>query len=277
MKSAKLRNGRGFLATEYDVRVHGEDIYCDCGAKVIHVTPNNDERDPFFKTTGRGDSRHKEGCREIRNLYINHIKEGFRYVDTIKSLPDDELIVISLELGKKKAIAGTGLGTDESDPKFKPNYINKPGHTEKKAPESIKTLKKVADLIRRNEPEQLSKIVFKRCGKKIHFYDFVIDQNVAYKKANQVDEYNQDYIIYGKVRSIVKIEDKVMFINFDEQEGAKPFALVIFANKFDRFKFVNKKIESKFVLAFGNVRLKKGNEGAQMILNDHKYLYELPE
>lgn len=131
-------------------------------------------------------------------------------------------------------------------------------------------------MIKRNEPEQLSKIVFKRYGKKIRFYDFVIDQNVAYEKATQVGEYDQEYIIYGKVRSIVKIEDKVVFINFDEQEGGKPFALVIFSNRFDQFKFVDKKIEGKFVLAFGNLRLKKGSEGTQMILNDPKFLYELP-
>jgi hypothetical protein len=276
MKSANLIGGQNISANEYDVRVHGQEIFCECGARVICVTPNNDEREPFFKTTGNGDSRHREGCSEIRNLYINNIEQAIRYVDTVEPVLDKELVMISFELGKKKALAGTGVGTIESDRQFKPNYINKPGHTEKKTHESIKTLKKVADLIKKNKPEELSKIAFKRYGTTIRFFDLVIDQNVAYEKTKKVDQSNQEYIIYGKVNSIVKT-DKVMFINLDEQEGAKAFALVVFANKFEQFAFVNRKMEGMFVLAFGNVTPKRGYDGTQMILNDSKYLYELPE
>jgi hypothetical protein len=158
-----------------------------------------------------------------------------------------------------------------------PNYINKPNRIESKLHHSIRTLKKIVSLIKKNEAEELSKLAFKINGQIIRFFELVINQNTAYEKARLNEGNNQEYIVYGKIQSIKKT-DKVMFINLDEQDGAKPFAIVIFANKFGQFAFVDQGLEGKCLLTFGNVTLKKnGYDGAQMILNDKNYLELLPD
>jgi hypothetical protein len=104
MKNARW-NDQNIAAINYDVRIHGENIFCCCGAKVICVTPNNDGREPFFKTTGREDSRHRSGCGEVRHLYINYIEKATKYIDTVGAVSDKELIAIPFNLGHEKRLA----------------------------------------------------------------------------------------------------------------------------------------------------------------------------
>lgn len=64
MLSAKLHNGQIISSIDYDVNIHGNRIFCidkKCGAPLSFVQ-GNESRIAHFKTSGKGDSLHKNDC-----------------------------------------------------------------------------------------------------------------------------------------------------------------------------------------------------------------------
>lgn len=270
MRNAYLKNGEKLPAKDYNLRVHGSAVYCKCGARVICVTPNNDDRESFYKTTGSKDSKHDNNCSEIRRLRINMVEKGVKFSAAIKAVQEEQQRTISLNLSSATKQPGN-INIDEVEYE-KPNYVNRPRKIENRLHGSIKSLSTIATLLTKNSAEELLTIVFKINGKKIPLSKLVIEQNAANEIAKAgLDE---EFIVYGIVDNVVKRE-KVMYINFDEQDGAKPFALVVFANNFDKFA-INEKIEGKTVLAYGKITPQYGaTEGTQMILNNKQHIHVL--
>lgn len=79
--------------------------------------------------------------------------------------------------------------------------------------------------------ENLSKTLLDLNGQMIPINQFVIDQNKAFGIAKSGNLYIPYFVVYGKIGSVRKL-DKVMFINFDQQDGLKPFVAYIFSGHY---------------------------------------------
>jgi hypothetical protein len=256
MQNAKLPDGSIINAKEYIANLHKGKIICPyCEVPAIHVVPH--DRQPFFKTTGRGKSKHKENCPEYRDLSImNSINKIKRYSTKIEDLTDYTEYIFNLNLDNidiDKAPHGKIQEISSSHPKKKYRYTNK-YNDRNYAPAVIKTLALLAKLIKDNNSE-LDKIVFNCNGRKYLIEEIIIDQNKAFDLVSTSQNENRDYVVYGKVRSVVPLKT-VKYINFDEQDGMKSFTAVIFKEYFPFFTCEDK-IIGKPVLIAGKLKLNK--------------------
>lgn len=183
------------------------------------------------------------------------IKVDFGYND-ITHMPHGEISEIS-----------------KNNPKKKLNYTLSYSNRKNCLVEKITSLATIAKLLQKNTPKQLSKIALDISGKMTLVNQLVIDQNQAYEIAKSSNFYLPWFIIYGKVRSVVKL-NKVMFINFDEQDGLKPFTAYIFSGHYKFFTYTKEQLEGKHVLLQGNIKFNEryNKTELQVILNKQLYL-----
>lgn len=152
-------------------------------------------------------------------------------------------------------------------------YVNRYSGTKNALFRKITSLSGIAKLLK-NEPQDLARITFTQQGKIFSFTEIIIDQNRATKIALENTYTNVDFIVYGAVRSVIKTE-KVMFINFDTQNGLKPFDIFVFAGDFDRFTLSKEQLEGKPLLAQGKIKFNERYSKAEMQVRSNKQIHVL--
>jgi len=265
MQNARLIDGSIINANEYIRNLHEGKILCPyCDAPVIYVMPQ--EKDPYFKTTGKNNSIHDKYCSERRELAVfDSIRQIKRYTAKIDDLTDYKEYIFNLNLENihiDEEHRGKVNEIGFNHPKKKLKYTNRYGNT-KNALRNIRTLDLLAKIIRKNYKE-LNKIVFDYNGCKYLLEDIIIDQNKAFELASTGQIKDIDYVVYGKVRSLISRET-VKYINLEEQDGMVPFTGVIFKDHFPDFTY-DERINGKPVLIAGKLLLNKMYNKAQIII-----------
>ncbi|MQL53631.1 hypothetical protein GFC01_15440 [Desulfofundulus thermobenzoicus] len=276
MQNALLPNGKIINAKEYDQLIHGEKLFCvSCKKPVIYVGSDQGNREPFFKTTGRGESIHKEDCKERRTLIIfDSLKTINKYTTDMSKMDSEDKYLIKLDFApdnKEQIPHGSIDEIDESHPKKKFTYAYKYSKKRSTLPKRITSLSQIARLLK-NKPEDLSRITFTQQGELFSFTDIVIDQDKATEIALGNKYTNIDFIIYGVVRSVIKTE-KVMFVNLDTQDGLKPFDIFVFAGDFKWFTLTKEQLEGKPILARGKIKFNERYNKAEMRVRFNKQIY----
>lgn len=273
MQNALLPTKEIINAKEYDRLIHGEELFCvSCKVPVIFVGQDQSNRSPFFKTTGRKESVHKKDCKEVRNLAIfDSLKTVNRYTGKVDD-DNNHLIELDFALDNKAQIPHgpiSEIGEDHSKKRL--TYVNKYSGTKNALFKRITSLSGIAKLLK-NSPEELARITFTQQGELFSFSEIVIDQNKATKIALENSYTNVDFIVYGVVRSVIKTE-KVMFINFDAQNGLKPFDIFVFAGDFKWFMLTRENLERKPILARGKIKYNKLYNKAEMQVRSNKQIH----
>ncbi|NPV72892.1 MAG: hypothetical protein HPY89_03690 [Pelotomaculum sp.] len=276
MQNALLPTGKIINAQEYDPLIHGKLMFCvSCKVPVIYIGPDQNDREPFFKTTGRGKSIHKKDCRERRMLVVfDSVKTINRYTTDIGKVDLDDEYLINLDFSqdsKEHVPHGLVDEIDGSHPKKKFTYTNKYSKIRSTLPKRITSLSQIAKLLK-NKPEDLARIIFVQQGQLFSFADIVIDQDKATEIALKNKYADIDFIVYGIVRSVIKTE-KVMFINLDTQDGLKPFNIFVFAGDFKRFTLTKEQLEEKPILIRGKIKFNERYKKAEMRASSNEQIY----
>lgn len=165
MRTALLYNGDIITADEYDVDRHGNLIFCidqTCKAPVIHVSKGSNNV-AFFKTTGKGDSKHGSKC------------GFFEPMDLVESITKiEEYLQHLLEKGIKENVVKLNLSA--IDPDYQPKQVTKEKDNTKKekeisfkkendTPNSIGSVKSVVKLLTSYEPDLLASIIVTVSGR----------------------------------------------------------------------------------------------------------------
>lgn len=254
MQNARLPDGSIINPKEYIPGIHDGNLRCPyCGAKVIFVSTNT-TREPFFKTTGKStESKHLDNCPQKRNVEVFNSIKQIRNYHPDPTRPSTGQHVLHLELGdlyheRKANTSIPEIGWDH--PKKQLDYANQYPDKKHELPDRARTLKALARYIKNSEAVLASTIV-KFNGAFYPISEIVIDQNMAHDIALTGNELER--FIYGTVFSVVRLE-KVMYINFDQQDGALPFTIVVFQKSFKKFTYTKEKLEGKNVLVRGIIR-----------------------
>lgn len=273
MQNALLPTNDTINAKEYDPLIHGEKLFCtSCKVPVIFVGKDQDNRNPFFRTTGRKKSVHKEWCKEIRSLIVfDSLKTVNRYTGKVD---DDNTHLIELNFATDNNTAiphGPISEISEDHSKKRLTYVNRYSGTKNALFKKITSLSGIAKLLK-NRPEELARITFTQQGKLFSFTEIIIDQNKAINIALEKKYANVDFIVYGVVHSVIKTE-KVMFINLDTQDGLKPFDIFIFAGDFKWFTLTKEQLEEKPILARGKIKFNERYSKAEMQVRSNKQIH----
>lgn len=284
MQNALLPNGEIVNAREYDVRKHGDVIMCPhCKARVIYVHSSNTE--PHFKTTGRSpDFTHKQDCPHVRKILqiVDTIKKLRKYTtDLSDATSRQQQIIIDIQpLFKQLNTGPTPKGPiteiPNSHPKKQFDYAMRYKDAIELPVKQINSLKTIAKLIKDNCIEKLASTFFLVNEKQLRISDVIIDQNTANRICRTGDIENIPYIVYGTIRSVARRE-KVMFLNFDTQDGAAPFTAYVFARHFNNFSYTQEEILKKFVLLLGFIKPNSKYGYAEMELKSEKQMYVFDE
>ena len=166
----------------------------------------------------------------------NSLKAVNRFTDAVNPKKKQ---LIELNFGaESRALAPHGPipEIDKSHPKKGLAYVNRYAARVERPYKKITSLSMIARIIKRhrNNPEGLAQYTFTQQGQQFLFHKIIVDQNEATEIALKNKYPNIDFIVYGVVRSVVKRE-KIMYINFDTQDGMKPFNLFVFAGDYKLF------------------------------------------
>jgi len=277
MQNALLPNGRIVNAKEYDHQIHGKEIYCpECKVPLIWANPQNDDRSPYFRTTGYGESDHKPFCPHNRVVKIlNTMKKVNQFTTRLSDIPEAEKVVIKLNLKTDmiKVPQGEVNEIPNSHPKKSYKYSLRYNRRQKKPIRSISSLSAIARLIMDNKEEELNKVFLDYNGKQLPLSDLVVDQTRANELAFNEGKTSFHYIVYGRILKVVKTE-KVMFLNFDRENGTlKPFAAFVFAQDFSWFTYTKDKLENNAVLVWGQIQLNRKYKKAEIQLRSNNNIY----
>lgn len=277
MKNALLPNGKIVNAKEYDPMIHGDKIYC-CGCRkpVSHSSAKNSNIEPYFKTTGKGESKHAPDCSEKREVkQIKTIKKLNKYTINISKINQNDLHVIKVHLGNTNIDCiphGEINEVSRNNPKKTFNYYLGYSGSKNHSLGKITSLSTIAKLLRVNSIEDLNKTVLDINGKILPVNQFIIDQNRAFEIAKSGNFYIPHFVVYGKVGSVKKL-DKVMFINFDVQDGARPFAAYIFSGHYKYFTYTKEQLEGNYVLIQGSFKFNGDHNQAEIQIMWNKQLH----
>ncbi|MTI80031.1 MAG: hypothetical protein FH758_03960 [Firmicutes bacterium] len=278
MQNARLSNGQIINVYEYDHEIHGENIFCrHCKAKLIYVGTGNRNSGPFFRTTGHNDSIHEDDCPEKREVKtIKTLKTINDYtVDINKvNLNDNHIIKVNLDNNLAGSSHGKISEVNKNDSKKKLNYTLNSKNRKKQLTKNITSLTTIANLLQKCSAEELKKIALDIKGKLMLVSQLVIDQNKAYEISRTGNFYSPWFVVHGKVRSVKKL-DKVLFINFDEQDGLKPFTAYVFSGHYKYFTYTNEQLEGKHILVHGKIKFNEKYNKAEIQIMWNKQLYIL--
>lgn len=277
MQNALLPNGQVVNAKEYDDQIHGKLIYCPgCKVPLIWVNPQNDDRSPYFRTTGHGESEHKRFCPHNRDVKIlDTMKKVNRYTTRLINIPETERVVIKLNLNTNINEIPQGKVNEipDSHPKKSYKYSLSYKRKQKKPIRSISSLSAIARLIMDNTEEELNKVFLDYNGKQLPLSDLVVDQTRANELAFNEGKTTSHYIVYGRILKVIKTE-KVMFLNFDRENGTlKPFAAFVFAQDYNWFAYTKNELENNVVLVWGQIQLNRKYNKAEVQIRSNKDLY----
>lgn len=226
----------------------------------------------FFKTTGKGESVHKDLCAFATKMTFE--RSLFKVTQFQKEIQSKvEPIIMKLNIDKldpdyiPKTINRTGLNktpgsssrvvTDESD----------------KKPQAVTNLKSLKKLFQTEEPDYLATIYANYNGYKLPITEIISDQYLAAKKLWQGTALNVPYFIYGEITKIVRL-DKVWYFNMGESSSS-PFTLVVFERNFKHFTYTDEELLNRPILVTGRLKkndYKKDEFVTEMIIKANSFI-----
>ena len=252
LNAARLQNGSVIAAIDYSTTEHGPGIYClDVTCQVpVHFVQES-RKVPFFKTSGKGDSVHKELCAFASKMTFE------RSVDKVTQFQQ--------ELQSKVEPIFVRLNTNKLDPDYEPRSVERETTNKEvdarelkikedspKPPQTVSSLKSLKKLFQTAEPDLLASVYVSYNGHKLPITELISDQFIAAKKLWQGTTLNIPYFIHGEITRIVRLE-KVWYFNMNED--FYPFTLVVFEKYFKHFTHTDEELLNRPILVMG--RLKK--------------------
>lgn len=281
MHSALLRNGKVITAKSYVEELHGLSITCmdkSCGVPVIYI-PESDGLIAHFKTSGRGDSIHKEGCGFAKKLTFQQtVAKVSEYQISLREQGIREFVV-RLNLNSiDPDYEGKTVQREPSDndEKEKSELDEKALKESKPTPASIGSLKSVKKLFTTVEPDLLASILISIKGTKIPISELIRSSRDAHIALWQNKTLDLPYFIHGRVEKVVRRE-KVWYIKF-QAEDTSFFSLVVFEKHFKHFTLKDADLVGKDILAYGYLKKNEFNKdkpATDMIIKSNKYLVYL--
>lgn len=277
MHSALLPNGTVVSAKSYDESIHGERLNCmdqSCKVPVIFIQ-GSQGLTPHFKTSGKGESIHKETCGFAKPLsFQESVSKVGEYQSSI------------MDNGIRQYVVR--LNMNEIDPDYEKKSIERtPGEKEKKdselnedvlkeskdTPSSISSLKAVKKLFTTVGPDILAGILLSFKGKKIPISSLIRNYEAAHETVWTDGAEEVPYFIHGKIERVIRRE-KVWYISFSNLESGY-FSLVVFDRHFHHFTYKDSELLGKEVLAYGFLRkndYRREKKSTEMVIKSNKYI-----
>ncbi|MEG6533727.1 hypothetical protein NSQ82_20550 [Caldifermentibacillus hisashii] len=276
MNTALLHDGRMITASEYNFKYHGTRLYCvdkNCHVPVIFV-PGTESVTPYFKTTGKNNSKHKPSCAffkplsfeesivkvaEFQEDYLNHkgFKKNVIRLNLNKLDPDFESKTREIEKKKENPVNPNEIKTKQ----------------ESTTPKSITSLKSIVKLINSYEPDVLATILIQVKGNKIPLSQVILSPDKAHELLwnNQIID-SFSYLVYGTVDHVNR-RKKVYYINLKPVNNVL-FSLVVFDKYFKHFTYTNEQLIGKSILAWGILRCNtyQNKNTSEMLIKSNQYL-----
>jgi len=277
MNAARLQDGTIIAAKDYCLSEHGAAIYCmDIACKVpVHYVQKS-EKNAFFKTSGKGESVHKELCAFATKMtFERSLFKVTQFQQELKSKIDPIIV---------------RLNTDKLDPDYIPKTVtrNSSGNQEQQKegktreskgkadgqnpPQAVSNLKNLKKLFQTEEPDLLASIYANYNGYKLPITELISDQYLAAKKLWQGTALNVPYFIYGEITKIVRLE-KVWYFNMGI--GSNPFTLVVFEKYFEHFTFTDEDLLNRPILVMGRLKkndFHKGKFATEMFIKSNTFI-----
>ncbi len=264
MNAARLQDGTIIAAKNYSPASHGLDIYCmDIACQVpVHFVQEG-KKISFFKTSGKGESVHKELCAFATKMtFERSLFKVTQFQQELKSHVEPIMV---------------RLNTNKLDPDYVPKSIQREEDNNEvngrelkvkddspKPPQTLSSLKSLKKLFQTADPDLLASIFISYNGHKVPITELISDQYIAAKKLWKGTSLNVNYFIHGEITSIVRL-DKVWYFNMGED--AYPFTLVVFEKYFKYFTYKDEELLNRTILVMG--RLKKND------FNKEKFVTEM--
>lgn len=273
MHSALLANNKVVTAKNYDVDVHGHSIRCidsHCNVPVIFIAAG-DGLTAHFKTTGRNDSIHRDGCGFAKKLTFHEtVAKVQQYQDHLKSHGLRE-IPIKLNFDKidpdkpQREAPEVGEKKDKPEKEIDESLLKDKEST----PKSISSLKTIKKLFASVEPDLLAGILVKVKGHSIPISQIICSQERAHELLWTDKALNVPYFIHGRVVRFIKRE-KVWYIAL---EGTL-FTIVIFEKHFKHFPYKEADLIDKEILAVGHLKKNdyQGKQRSEMVIKSSDYI-----
>lgn len=273
MHSALLENNKVVTAKSYDSDIHGFSIRCidsHCLAPVIHINAG-DGVAPHFKTTGKNDSVHKEGCGFAKKLsFYESVAKVQEYQDNLKEHGLRE-IPVKLNFDKIDPDKPQREAPEPGEKKEKPEKeIDESLLTDKDGtPKSISSLKTIKKLFVTVEPDLLAGIMVKVKGHTIPISQIICSQERAHHLLWDDQTLNVPYFIHGHIARFIK-RDKVWYISLK----GNLFTIVIFEKHFKYFQFKEADLIDKEILAVGYLKKNDYQEKqrSEMVIKSSDYI-----
>ncbi|MDC3424393.1 hypothetical protein NC797_07715 [Aquibacillus sp. 3ASR75-11] len=275
MNSAILHNGQVITAREYNTDVHGTRLFCidkSCKVPVIFV-PGNENVSPYFKTTGKHDSKHNEGCGFYKPLtFVESVKKVEEYQGDLLDKGMKETLV-RINLNKLDPDYESKVAEREQSDKKKQDPSEVKIKQDNETPSSISSLKSIVKLMVSYEPDVLSSILVNVKGQKVPISSLIVDQEKAHNllwKEEMLPKVG--YFVYGVVDAILRRE-RVIYINFKPVNNVL-FSLMVFDRYFKHFTYTDEELMGKNILAWGHLSKNTYNDKntTEMAIKSDKYI-----
>lgn len=277
MHSACLPDGKVVTARSYDPTIHGSRIACIdslCHAPVFFI-PGTADVSPHFKTSGKGESIHKESCGFSRKLSFEEtVAKVSQYQSTLQSQGVREFVVrLNLNAIDPDYEART-VERNPSDKEKSSDELESPAlKEESETPKTISSLRAVKKLFTTVEPDLLASIIVSVKGTKIPISALIQSCSNAHAALWKDTTLDMPYFIHGKIEKVIR-RDKVWFINYESMpEGF--FSLVVFDRYFTHFTLKDHELVGRTVLAYGYLKkntFTPNRQSTEMIVKANKYI-----
>lgn len=257
MHSALLPNGRIITAKEYESSRHGVILRCmdrSCQVPVFYVEGTPDIS-AHFKTSGKRDSIHKQGCGFAKKLsFQESVAKVGEYQQSLQEQGIREFVVrLDMNQMDPDYISRTIERGPSTNDKNEPDELDGEALKEKKlTPQSISSIKTIKKLFTNVEPDILASIIISIHGNKIPISKLICSCEEAHEALWRDDALDAPYFIHGVVEKVNRRE-KVWFINLDTGHQSY-FTLVVFEQYFKYFPFKDSDLIGKRILAAGKLK-----------------------
>lgn len=274
MHSARLMNGSIVAAKNYSLEEHGVSLFCMdaiCNAPVHFVRESS--KSSFFKTSGKGDSVHKEGCAFASKLsFENTVSKVSIFQQELRSSGGDEFVI--------------RLNTNKIDPDYVPRNIEREAKEKEVDPTQIKVKQETNDppqtlsslsslkkLFTTVDADLLAGIVVSVQGYKLPISQLISDYRSIHQRLWSGTALNIPYFVHGTIQKIVRLP-KVWYFNLHDGQDFY-FTLVVFEKYFNHFTLTDEELMERPVLVMGKLRKNTFNQtkpSTEMVIKSNKYI-----
>lgn len=274
MHSAKLLDGSIVAAKSYIPGIHGRSLFCldpICKAPVHFVQES--EKVAFFKTSGKGDSVHKEGCAFASRLSFEKAVSKVSIFQQDLLVQGSDEVVIRLNANKLDPdYVPRKIERDGQETEIDPNKIKiKKEKTE--TPQTLSSLSSLKKLFTTVEPDLLASIVVSVQGYKLPISQLISDYHSIHDRFWKDNTLNVPYFIHGTIHKIVRL-NKVWYLNMHDGEDFY-FTLVVFEKYFKHFTYTDDDLLERPILVMGKLRkntFHKDRPATEMVIKSDKYI-----